>query len=100
MCEITLVKAIKDLAFRLESGSSTIGDFLRARVGLPKNPLLLTGAGPFSRDLFDAMAELSRSALSGYKKGDNTSGMIREQLHEIYCALMHGMIDEKFFARI
>jgi hypothetical protein len=50
--------------------------------------------------MFEAMAALSKSALRGYKFGDNTYGMIREQLRDIYRGLMHGMVDEQFFVRI
>jgi hypothetical protein len=100
MDEKTLVQAIKNLALRLECGNSTIGDFLRAKVGLPENPECLTGARMFDWDMFEAMAALSKSALRGYKFGDNTYGMIREQLRDIYRGLMHGMVDEQFFVRI
>jgi hypothetical protein len=91
------IAEILALAERLESGATTIGDFLRAKVVYLKSP---NRSSTLRRELLYALIALSRSAMRGYKKNDCTYGLIQEQLRAISHATLLGLIDGNFFSKI
>jgi hypothetical protein len=91
------IAEILALAERLESGATTIGDFLRAKVVYSKTP---DRSPVLRRETLYALIALSRAAMLGYKKSDCTYGLIQEQLRCISHATLLGLLDGNFFSQI
>lgn len=94
-----LASEIEALARRIESGSTAIGDFLRANVGvrLPEDSIRTLA---LDAPTFDALEKLSRAVRSGFREGDHTYGMLVRQLSIMYYGVSTGQLRGEFFARL